>query len=183
MVFGSYPEVITAKDRQQKMDILHELVESYLFKDLLSLDRIKNSRVLVNLVKLLALQIGNEVSLNEIATQLGIDFKTVARYLSDLLEKSFIIINLGAFSRNLRNEITKKHKYYFPDNGIKNAMINQFNSLSDRNDVGQVWENFILMERLKKREYQRIYANTFFWRTYLRQEIDLIEERRKTIWI
>jgi predicted AAA+ superfamily ATPase len=176
LVFGSYPEIVTAVSRQQKIDLLHDLAGAYLFKDLLTLDRIKSSRVLLNLVKLLAFQVGNEVSLNELATQLSIDVKTVSRYL-DLLEKTFVIVRVGGFSRNLRGETTQKQKYYFLDNGIRNAVINQFNLLSDRNDIGQLWENFVLMERLKKREYQKIYAGMFFWRTYSQQEIDLVEER------
>lgn len=176
LVFGAYPEVVTAVTRQDKVEILHELAGSYLFKDLLTLDRVKNSRVLLDLVKLLAFQVGSEVSLNELATQLRIDVKTVDRYL-DLLEKTFVIIRVSGFSRNLRSEISRKQKYYFVDNGIRNAVINQFNNLSERNDVGQLWENFVLMERLKKREYRKIYTNTYFWRTYSQQEIDYVEER------
>lgn len=176
LIFGSYPEVMTAATRKQKTEILQDIVGSYLFKDLLALEQIKSSRVLLNLVKLLAFQVGNEVSLNELATQLNIDVKTVDRYL-DLLEKTFVIVRIGGFSRNLRNEITNKQKYYFLDNGIRNAVISQFNSLTDRNDVGQLWENFALMERLKKREYKKIYANMYFWRTYSQQEVDMVEER------
>jgi uncharacterized protein len=176
LIFGSYPEIIMASQRQQKIDLLHELAGSYLLKEILALDRIKSSQVLLNLVKLLAFQTGHEVSLNELATQLSIDVKTVGRYL-DLLEKTFVIVRAGGFSRNLRKEITQKQKYYFLDNGIRNAVINQFNPLADRNDTGQLWENFIITERLKKREYQKIYAGMYFWRTYAGQEIDLVEER------
>lgn len=176
LVFGSYPEVMTAATRKRKKEILQDIVGSYLFKDLLALEQIKSSRVLLNLVKLLAFQVGNEVSLNELATQLNIDVKTVDRYL-DLLEKTFVIVRVGGFSRNLRNEITNKQKYYFLDNGIRNAVISQFNGLTDRNDIGQLWENFVLMERLKKREYKKVYANMYFWRTYSQQEVDLVEER------
>jgi uncharacterized protein len=176
LVFGSYPEIITAVNRQQKIDLLHELAGCYLLKDILALNRIKSSQVLLNLVKLLAFQTGHEVSLNELATQLSIDVKTVGRYL-DLLEKTFVIVRAGGFSWNLRKEITQKQKYYFLDNGIRNAVINQFNPLADRNDTGQLWENFIITERLKKREYQKIYAGMYFWRTYAGQEIDLVEER------
>jgi len=130
----------------------------------------------LNLLKLLAFQIGNEVSLNELATQLKIDVKTVDRYL-DLLEKSFVIHRLTGFSRNLRKEITKKHKYYFFDNGIRNAIISQFNPLDLRNDTGALWENFIVTERMKKRAYNKIYGSSYFWRTYEGKEVDLIEER------
>jgi uncharacterized protein len=176
LIFGTYPEIITTQLRQQKISILEELVNSYLFKDVFNLDKIKKSQVIVNLVKLLAFQIGSEVSLNELATQLSIDVKTVAKYL-DLLEKSFVIFKLNGFSRNLRKELTSKSKYYFWDNGIRNAVIYQFNAFDQRNDFGQLWENFIFIERLKKRTYENIYGQAYFWRTYNQQEIDLIEER------
>ena len=139
-------------------------------------DRVKNSKTLLDLLKLLSFQIGSEVSLTEIGTQLGVDYKTVQRYL-DLLEKAFVIVRLGGFSRNLRNEVTNKSKYYFMDNGIRNSLIAQFNSVDKRNDIGQLWESFIFIERLKYRTYQSIYANMYFWRTYDQQEIDLVEER------
>ncbi len=175
MIFGSYPAVITSKNREDKIRILTELVDSYLLKDILSLEKIKKSETLFNLVKLLAFQIGQLVSHNELATQLRVDIKTIARYL-DLLEKSFVICKLGGFSTNLRNEITKKHKYYFLDLGVRNAVVAQFNSLDMRNDVGQLWENFIFIERLKKCSYQGFYGKRYFWRTYQGQEIDFIEE-------
>ncbi len=127
-------------------------------------------------MRLLAFQIGREVSCNELAQNLGIDVKTVARYL-DLFEKTHIIIRLGGFSRNLRNEINSKAKYFFYDNGIRNALIANFNPLELRNDLGMLWENFIVTERLKKRCYESIYANQYFWRTWDKHEIDLIEER------
>ncbi|MFH1644169.1 MAG: ATP-binding protein [bacterium] len=175
MIFGSYPDVLLSSNREDKIRVLTELVDSYLLKDVLSLEKIKKSEILFNLVKLLAFQIGQLVSHNELATQLGIDVKTVSRYL-DLLEKSFVIKKLGGFSSNLRNEITKKHKYYFYDLGIRNAVVAQFNPLELRNDVGQLWENFIFIERLKKCSYQGFYGNRYFWRTYQGQEIDFIEE-------
>jgi uncharacterized protein len=176
LIFGSYPEVVTAKGRQKKINILQEMVDSYLLRDVLSLEKVKGSKILLDLLKLLAFQTGQMVSLNELATQLKIDVKTVGRYL-DLLEKSFVIIRLGGFGRNLRNEVTSKNKYYFLDNGIRNATIYQFNPLDKRNDVGQLWESFVLTERQKKRSYQEIYGASYFWRTYGGQEIDLIEER------
>lgn len=176
LVFGGYPEVITEEDLQQKQEILKDITESYLLKDILELEKVKYSKLLLDLLRLLAYQIGGEVSLSELAEKLHIDVKTVARYL-DLFEKSFIIYNIRGFSRNLRKEITKKSKYYFYDNGIRNAIINNFNPLETRNDVGMLWENFLFMERMKKRSYQRIYANDFFWRTWDKEEIDLIEER------
>ncbi|MBT3338728.1 MAG: ATP-binding protein [Anaerolineae bacterium] len=176
LLYGSYPEVVMAKTRKEKVAALMEIANSYLVKDILAFDRIRNSRQLINLLKLLAFQVGSEVSLSELGTQLGMDHKSVQRYL-DLLEKAFVIIRLSGFSRNLRNEITKKEKYYFMDNGIRNALIAQFNGLSQRNDIGQLWENFFFIERLKYREYNAIYANHYFWRTYSQQEIDIIEER------
>jgi predicted AAA+ superfamily ATPase len=176
LIFGSYPEVLTAETRQARIEVLTELAHSYLLKDILALDRIKSSRTLLDLLKLLAFQIGNEVSVNELATTLGIDAKTAKRYL-DLLEKTFVIVRLGGFSRNLRQEISNKAKYYFLDTGIRNAIIANFNAMDLRSDHGQLWENFILMERRKYRSYRSISAGMYFWRTYEQQEIDLIEER------
>lgn len=176
LIYGSYPEVITAKSKKDKMQILSELVDSYLLKDILMFEKVKSSDVLLNLLKLLAFQIGGEVSFNELASQLKIDVKTASRYIS-LLEKSFVIHKLSGFSRNLRKEIAKKNKYYFLDNGIRNAVIAQFNPLDLRNDVGKLWENFIVIERLKLRDYKNIYGSSYFWRTYQHHEIDLLEER------
>jgi predicted AAA+ superfamily ATPase len=176
LVFGSYPDVVTAKNKQERIKTLNEIVDSYLLKDILSLERIKSPKTLLNLLKLLAFQVGQLVSLNELSRQLAVDVKTVGRYL-DLLEKSFIIKSVGGFSRNLRKEISKKAKYYFLDNGIRNAVVMQFNGLEDRDDVGALWENFIFCERLKKRSHENIYGYTYFWRTYGGDEIDLVEER------
>ena len=156
LVYGSYPQVVLAQTKGEKIRIIEELVNSYIFKDILSLKKVKGSKILLDLLKLLAFQIGNEVSLNELSSSLGIDVKTVGRYL-DLLEKSFVIFKLGGFSRNLRSEVTSKSKYFFLDNGIRNGVISQFNTLDNRNDVGQLWENFIMIERMKKRSYQHIY--------------------------
>lgn len=176
LIFGSYPSIVTAKTKEEKIRLLLEITNSYLLKDILALDNIKSPNFIINLLKLLAFQVGSEVSLNELATQLSVDVKTVARYL-DLLEKTFVITKLGGFSKNLRKEVTDKYKYYFWDNGIRNAIISQFNQLDDRNDVGQLWENFIVIERLKKLSYDNIYGNRYFWRTYDQKEIDLVEER------
>lgn len=175
LIFGGYPEVISSETREEKIKILNELVDSYLLKDILSLEKIKKSEVIFNLVKLLAFQVGQIVSHNELATQLKIDIKTLGRYL-DLLEKSFVICKLGGFSKNLRNEITGKHKYYFFDLGIRNAVISHFNPLDSRNDIGQLWENFIFIERLKKGAYKGFYGRRYFWRTYQGQEIDFLED-------
>jgi uncharacterized protein len=176
LVYGSYPEVLLAKTRTEKIEIITEIANAYLLKDILALEQIRSSRTLADLLKLLAFQVGNEVSFNELATRLGVDVKTVQRYM-DLLEKAFVIFRLGGFSRNLRQEVTRKSKYYFYDNGIRNALIAQFNLLNQRNDIGPLWENFIFMERMKHRTYTEIYANVYFWRTYNQQEIDLVEER------
>lgn len=176
LVYGAYPEIIQAATNQDRIDLLMEIAKSYLLKDLLAFDRIKNSRNLLDLLKLLAYQVGEKVSLTEVSTQLGVDVKTVKRYL-DLLEKSFVVFRMNGFSRNLRQEVTNKAKYYFYDNGIRNAIISQFNPVADRNDVGALWENFLQVERLKHRQYSKSYGNMYFWRTYQQQEIDLIEER------
>lgn len=176
LVFGSYPEVIMENTRLKKIKALAEIADSYLLKDVLSMERVKSPKTLLNLLKLLSFQVGNLVSMNELAGQLSIDIKTVARYL-DLLEKSFVIKPVSGFSRNLRKEIAKKVKYYFLDNGIRNAVIMQFNAMEDRNDAGQLWENFIYSERLKKLSYENIPGYTYFWRTYDGKEIDLVEER------
>jgi len=128
------------------------------------------------LLKLIAFQTGSEVSLNELATQLKLDVKTIGRYL-DIFEKAFIIKRIGGFSRNLRKEIVSKAKYYFLDNGIRNAVISQFNPLDSRNDIGILWENFMVTERIKKCAYRNIYGSFYFWRTYDGQEVDLVEER------
>lgn len=176
LIFGSYPEVITAKTRLEKITIIKEIVTSYLLKDILAFERIKSPKVLLDLIKLLAFQIGSEVSFNELAIKLSINARTVARYI-DLLEKSFIIVNLGSFSRNLRKEVTRKNKYYFLDNGIRNGVIDQFNDLDKRDDIGKLWENFIVMERIKMLDYKKIYGHLYFWRTYEQREIDIVEER------
>ena len=175
LIFGAYPEVLTAENRNEKIKVLSELVDSYLLRDIMSHERIRSPKVLVQLLKLLAFQVGSQVSLNELATQLHVDMKTVERYLH-LLEKSFVIKKFGGFSGNLRNEVTSKAKYYFLDNGMRNGLISQFNSLEDRNDAGALFENFVIMERLKKHSYENFYGNHFFWRTYDGKEIDLIEE-------
>lgn len=176
LVYGGYPEVVATGEVEEKKRILNEITGSYLLKDILELERVKNSKILLDLLRLLAFQIGGEVSLSELGQKLGIDYKTVARYL-DLLEKTFVLYNLRGFSRNLRNEVTKKSKYYFLDNGIRNAIISNFNPLPLRDDIGKLWENFLIAERLKKQAYQPIYANNYFWRTWSQKEIDFIEER------
>jgi len=176
LIYGSYPEVVTSGDDKEKALYLRELVNSYLLKDILELDGIKHSDKIVRILQLLCFQIGREASLTEIGTQLGMSKNTVERYL-DLLEKSFIIFRLGGFSRNLRKEISKSSRFYFYDVGIRNALINNFNQLSIRDDVGMLWENYVIAERMKKQEYEQILSNNYFWRTYDKKEIDFVEER------
>jgi len=176
LIYGGYPEVVDTKSKPERQSILQDIAHSYLLKDILELDKVKHSKTLLDLLRLLAFQIGGEVSYSELASQLNVDTKTVIRYL-DLFEKSFILYNLRGFSRNLRKEITKKSKYYFYDNGIRNALINNFNSLNLRNDIGMLWENYLFMERLKKNHYEDKFPNQYFWRTWDKQEIDLIEEK------
>ena len=176
LIFGSYPEVIIAKSNSQRQEYLHEIVSSYLYKDILEMDGIKKSKKLIQLLQLLAFQIGKEVSLSELGKQLAMSKNTVERYL-DLLEQVFVIINIRGLSRNLRKEITKMSRYYFYDNGIRNALINNFNLLHLRNDKGELWENYIIVERIKKQHYQGIWSNNYFWRTYNQKEIDWVEER------
>jgi predicted AAA+ superfamily ATPase len=146
-------------------------------KDVLAYDNIRSSGKLMELLKLLAFQVGNLVSLNEIATQIHIDVKTIARYI-DLLEKTFVIFKLSGYSRNLRSEVTSKSKYYFVDNGIRNVIINQFNSLETRNDVGALFENFVVTEIVKAKSYSRDRNPIYFWRNYGGNEIDIIEDKR-----
>jgi len=176
LIFGSYPEVISEPTQKGKVKILEELVNSYLLKDVLTLADVKGSKILTSILKLLAFQVGSQVSLNEVANSVNIDVKTVQRYL-DLLEKAFVIVSLEGFSRNLRSEVTSKAKYYFLDNGIRNGIIQQFNKIDLRDDIGKLWENFLFIERLKYRTYKNIYSNRYFWRTYSQQEIDLVEDR------
>lgn len=176
LIFGSYPEVFQKGSWTEKQEYLLELVDSYLFKDILELEQLKHSKKLVDLLTLIAFQIGQEVSLSELGNRLDFHKDTVARYL-DLLEKAFILVNIRGFSRNLRKEISKTSRYYFWDNGIRNAVINQFNPLNQRNDLGQLWENYLIIERLKKQSYEQIFSRNFFWRTYSQAEIDWVEER------
>ncbi|MFH1188416.1 MAG: ATP-binding protein [bacterium] len=180
LIYGSYPEVLKASDSVTKAKILTELISSYLFKDVLALDKIKSPDLLLDIVKCLAFQIGKEVSFNEIARTVRSDIKTVQRYV-DTLEKMFVVKKVRGFSGNLRNEISKKVKFYFYDNGVRNAVIAQFNGLHLRNDVGQLWENFIFMELLKKETIEQGLSSFYFWRTHTGQEIDIIKETAGTL--
>jgi len=173
MIYGMYPDVVNQPS--DALTLLKELTNSYLFKDIFSYRDIRNPDGLNNLLRALALQVGSEVSYNELGRSIGIDKETIERYI-DLLEKVFVIFRLSSFSRNIRNELKKSKKIYFYDNGLRNAIVNNFNPLALRNDIGALWENFIIGERRKYIEYNRIYVNTYFWRTHAQQEIDYIEE-------
>jgi predicted AAA+ superfamily ATPase len=176
LIYGSYPEVVTMNDNTKREAYLREMVSAYLFKDILELEGIRHSQKLVRLLQLLAFQIGKEVSFNELGKGLGMSKNTVERYV-DLLEKAFVIFRRTGFSRNLRKEVTKNHRFYFYDNGIRNALIGNFNPVQIRNDIGELWENYIIIERMKFNNYTQHPCNNYFWRTYDKKEIDLIEER------
>ena len=174
LIFGTYPEILNAPNSKDKQRLLEELRDSYLYKDILELENIRNSSKIYDLLLLLAYQVGKEVSLNELSNSLDLAKQTVERYI-DLLEKSFVIKKVRGFSRNLRKEVTKTLRYYFLDNGILNAVINNFNPINIRNDIGALWENYLFSERLKKQEYHGISTENYFWRTYDRKEIDHVE--------
>ena len=173
--FGSYPKVITTTDTDLKRKYLDELVNNYLYHDLLEFRSIRKPKKIVDLLSLLALQIGSEVSINELSSNLDIERSSVEKYL-DILEKMFVIVNLRGFSRNLRKEIYKTSKYYFVDLGVRNVLIQNFNSMNLRSDAGALFENFCIIERIKFINNNQKYANYYFWRTYNQKEIDLIEE-------
>ncbi len=173
IVYGSYPDIIMHPEEARRY--LTELTQSYLYKDVLSLDSLRKPQLLDKLLQALAFQVGSEVSTNELARTLQTDSKTIDKYL-DLLEKCYVIFRLGGLSRNLRTELKRAKKIYFYDNGVRNAVIQQFAPVALRNDMGALWENFFIAERMKRNHYSGHYCNSFFWRTTLQQEIDLIEE-------
>ncbi|MBW6490350.1 MAG: ATP-binding protein [Lentimicrobium sp.] len=175
MVYGMYPGILTLTSAKAKEKHLTELSTAYLFKDVFELSTIRNPSVLRNLLRLLALQIGSEVSIPELSKNLNISQDTVNNYI-DLLEKAFIVFRLGGYSRNLRKEVTKRSKIYFWDTGIRNSVINNFSGFDYRNDKGALWENFVISERLKYQSYNYINASPYFWRTYTGAEVDYIEE-------
>ena len=173
MVYGYYPEVVELVGEERA--VLKELSESYLYRDILSFDKIMKSEKLVKLLQALAYQIGSQVSYNEIGQTVGLDSKTVERYI-DILEKSYIIFRLKSYARNLRNELKASRKIYFWDLGIRNAVIGNYSQVESRTDVGNLWENFVIAERLKKNHYDGSYAQSWFWRTQQQKEIDYLEE-------
>ena len=173
LIYGSYPDILTHGEEAQ--ELLNSLTESYLYKDILASDNLRKPELLNKLIKALAFQVGSEVSYNELSQTIGSDPKTIERYI-ELLEKSFIIFRLNGLSRNLRNELKKAKKIYFYDNGVRNAVIQQFAPLDMRNDVGALWENFFISERIKFNHYRQHFCNIYFWRTKSQQEIDYVEE-------
>ncbi|KKP68188.1 MAG: AAA ATPase [Candidatus Roizmanbacteria bacterium GW2011_GWC2_35_12] len=175
LIYGSYPEVFSLKSAQEKTKYLENLTNNYLYKDLLEFGDIRNSSKIHDLLKLLAFQIGNQVSISELSNTLEINRTTVDRYI-DLLEKSFIIFRLSGFSRNLRKEVTKMDKIFFYDTGIRNSIIGNLNLLNNRDDVGKLWENFLIVERMKKLSYEQKMFSQYFWRLSSGAEIDMIEE-------
>lgn len=175
MVFGSYPQMLNITNKVERIEYISDLSEDYLYKDILELENIRYSQKLRDLLRLLAFQVGSEVSLSELATNLGLSREIISRYI-DLLEQSFVLFKLHGFSRNLRKEVNKKPKIYFHDLGVRNTIIGNFNDIDKRNDVGALWENFLILERLKRNEYKKHFCNQYFWRTYTGAEIDYIEE-------
>jgi predicted AAA+ superfamily ATPase len=176
LIFGSYPQVAIALTDEEKKDKLESIKDGYLLRDILELDNIKNSLFILNLLRLIAFQIGKDISYAELAQNLNVNKKTVMRYL-ELLEKTFVLFSLTGFSKNLRSEYSRTPRYYFWDNGIRNAVISNYNAINTRDDIGALWENYCISERIKTVQYKNLYSNKFFWRTYDQKEIDYLEER------
>lgn len=176
LVFGNYPELLQKETIDQKIRYLRDLVNSYLLKDILAFETIRNSEKVIDLLRLVAYQVGSEVKIPEIAASLGMSRNTVDKYL-DLLSKVFILQRIGGFSRNLRKEVTKSSRYYFLDNGIRNVLIGNLNPLQSRNDIGILWENYVISERIKHQNYSNMLVYNYFWRTYDQQEVDWVEDR------
>ena len=174
LIYGYYPDIVNSSGEERHL--LQELSDSYLYKDILVLEKVKKSEQLTRLLRALAFQIGSQVSYTELGQLCGLDNKTVEKYIT-ILEQTYVIFRLGSYSRNLRNELKASRKIYFTDNGIRNALIADFRSIELRDDVGKLWENFLVSERFKRNEYTQIYANPWFWRTQTQQEIDYIEEQ------
>lgn len=180
LIYGAYPEVVTLSSFEQKERYLRDLVQAYLLKDILSFEGIRNASKILGLLRLVAFQVGSEVSMQELGRQLGMSKNTAEKYLS-LLEKVYVLHRIGGFNKNLRKEISKSPRYYFWDNGIRNAILNDFKMPEFRSDIGPLWENYLLAERAKKLKYAQIFKETYFWRTYDQQEIDYIEVRNNEI--
>jgi hypothetical protein len=178
LLYGFYPDVLN--NYGEEKDLLKQLVNSYLYRDILAYSNIKKPEVLEKLVQALALQLGSEVNYNELAQIVGVDKNTVANYI-DILEKGYVVFKLNSFSRNLRNEIKKNKKIYFYDNGVRNMVLGNFNPLNLRQDTGALWENFLIAERLKQNTYKSTNAKMYFWRTKQQQEVDLVEEHNGII--
>lgn len=178
LIYGYYPEVVNNPGKEEK--ILNDLVEGFLYKDILNIEGIKKSSTLQKLVKMLAFRIGSEISLTSLSNDLGINRLTVEKYI-DILEKNFIVFSLKAFSKNQDNELKKSQKIYFWDNGLRNRIIKNFNQIESRDDVGALWENFIISERIKKHTYEHQFKETFFWRNTQQAEIDFLEIRNNEI--
>ena len=178
LIYGSYPEIIMAIDNKEQL--LNLISDSYLYKDLLMLENIKRPKLLEKLLKALALQVGREVSYNELAQLVGADKGTVEKYIQ-LFEQTFIVFQLPSYSRNVRNELKKSKKIYFYDNGIRNAVIGNYNPLIKRTDIGALWENYLMAERIKVNVYIGKRTSSYFWRTTQQQEVDLVEEDANTL--
>ena len=176
LVYGNYPELLQLTDADEQREYLQDLVNAYLLKDILEFENIRSADKILNLLRLVAFQIGGELSYNEIGAQLSMSKNTVEKYL-DLLSKVYVLHSVNAFSRNLRKEIAKGKKWYFYDNGLRNILIGNMNPVAMRDDVGKLWENYIISERIKFQKYQRMLVYNYFWRTYDQQEIDWIEDR------
>ena len=180
LIYGSYPEVVALDSSERKTDYLRDIAGAYLLRDILAIDGLKNSGKIRDLLRLLAFRLGNEVTFDELAKQLDISISTVVKYL-DQLSKLFVVYRLGAYARNLRKEVTKVGKWYFYDNGIRNAITGNFKPLSIRQDIGALWENYLISERIKDNYNKGLRKEFYFWRTYDYQEIDLIEESQDTL--
>jgi predicted AAA+ superfamily ATPase len=175
LIFGGYPELEKYPDWQEKAEYLQQIINDYLLKDILMVDGIRNSSKLFSLLRLIAFQIGKEVSIEELGKQLGMSKNTAEGYL-DMLSKVFVVFKIGGWSKNLRKEVSKSSRWYFYDNGIRNAIIQNFKGLDLRMDKGELWKNYLASERIKFQSYNNIYCNNYFWRTYDQQELDWVEE-------
>ena len=180
LIFGGYPELSQYSEWKDKEAYLYQLMNDYLLKDILKVDGVRNSHKLYSLLRLIAFQIGKEVSLEELGRQLGMSKNTVERYL-DMLSKVFVVYRITGFNRNLRKEIVKNNRWYFYDNGVRNALIQNFNKLDLRADVGELWENYLAAERIKFQNYTQLHCTNYFWRTYDQQELDWVETEGDTI--